>query len=222
MDVHSIRLGYSCSLSSTVVPRQPLSISAEHGLTQIAFLAWIPSPIRSAVVQQVVRILPNKDGLVFRVEFANHKCVSVGVPYSFIGSRRYFAEFTLGGRTARRSLVVGVRPASIAANRLPSSPNLTEHSRGKHEEVSTNHVATDAFARPARAKPSGPSPRTWIATNNNPRRLQITKPPRAGGLRRNEARIMRPSLQAPAARTARRSCRRRSKVPSIPWDAGRS
>jgi hypothetical protein len=29
-------------------------------------------------------------------------------------------------------------------------------------EVSTNRVVTDAFVRPAKAKPSGPSARTWM------------------------------------------------------------
>jgi hypothetical protein len=66
-----------------------------------------------------------QDGLVFRVEFANHKYVSAGVPYSFIGSRRYFAEFTLGGRTARRSLVVGVRPGQHGSQSVTVVTNFT-------------------------------------------------------------------------------------------------
>jgi len=40
-------------------PDHQFWFSPENGLTQIALFAWIPIPIRSGVVQQVVRILAN-------------------------------------------------------------------------------------------------------------------------------------------------------------------
>jgi hypothetical protein len=40
-------------------------------------------------------------------------------------------------------------------------------------EVSTNRVATDAFVRPAKAKPSGPSARTWGITDPMMQQMQM-------------------------------------------------